>query len=193
MATMSRNRSPNPAGKTIIPQPSQQATCHDGESDEFEFGGSFGTAALMAGFPIVMYYMWIGATYYDGQFPMPEEDQTWKDFAHHLLHLVHQGAYPTAKAWSIYWSFFILEAIMYVFLSMFNQLPIGTTLTTAQGIATCLASPVKADLYVTKVERGSPTIALPIRAGTRLWQLLVSCTSLACFPYIPLSMNSGLS
>jgi hypothetical protein len=193
MATMSRNRSPNPAGKTVIPQPSQQATCHDGESDEFEFGGSFGTAALMAGFPIVMYYMWIGATYYDGQFPMPEEDQTWKDFAHHLLHLVYQGAYPTAKAWSIYWSFFILEAIMYVFLSMFDQPPIGTTLTTAQGIATCLASPVKAGLYVTKVEKGSLIIALPIRAGTRLWRLLVSCTSLACFLCTPSSTNSGLS
>jgi hypothetical protein len=193
MATITRNRSPNPAAKTVVPRSSQQTTCHDGESDEFEFGGSFGAAALMAGFPLVMYYMWIGATYYDGQFPMPEEDQTWKDFAHHLLHLVHQGAYPTTKAWFIYWSFFILEAIMYVFLCMFHQLQIGTTLTTAPGIVTCLASPVKADLYVTKAETGSLIIALPIQAGTRLWQSLLSCTSLAYFPCTPLSMNSGLS
>jgi delta24(24(1))-sterol reductase len=84
----------------------------DGESDEFEFGGSFGAAALMVGFPILMWYMWIGATYYDGQLPMPDAGQSWGDFARHLAHLVYEGAYPTAKAWAVYWVFFIFEALM---------------------------------------------------------------------------------
>ncbi|KAB8067096.1 ergosterol biosynthesis ERG4/ERG24 [Aspergillus leporis] len=56
----------------------------DGSSDEFEFGGSFGAALLMTGFPLLMWYMWI--------------------------------AYPTAKSWAIYWTFFILEAVMYCYM-----------------------------------------------------------------------------
>lgn len=84
----------------------------DGESDEFEFGGSFGAAALMVGFPLLMWYMWIGATYYDGQFPTPDAGQSWSEFTHHMAHLVHEGAYPTAKAWAVYWIFFIFEALM---------------------------------------------------------------------------------
>jgi delta24(24(1))-sterol reductase len=86
----------------------------DGESDEFEFGGSLGAALLMISFPLLMWYMWIGATYYDGQFPVPNADQTWRDFGYHLARLVYEDAYPTAKAWAVYWGFFILEAIMSV-------------------------------------------------------------------------------
>ncbi|KAB8244796.1 ergosterol biosynthesis ERG4/ERG24 family-domain-containing protein [Aspergillus flavus] len=33
----------------------------DGSSAEFEFGGSFGAALLMTSFPLLMWYMWIGA------------------------------------------------------------------------------------------------------------------------------------
>jgi delta24(24(1))-sterol reductase len=86
----------------------------DGESDEFEFGGSLGAALLMIGFPLLMWYMWIGATYYDGHFPVPNADQTWRDFGYRLARLVYEDAYPTAKAWAVYWGFFVLEAIMSV-------------------------------------------------------------------------------
>ncbi|RMJ28578.1 hypothetical protein PHISP_00538 [Aspergillus sp. HF37] len=88
----------------------------DGASDEFEFGGSLGAASLMLGFPLLMWYMWIGATYYDGRLPMPEPDQTWAGFGRHLFQLVCDGAYPTAKAWVIYWTFFVLEAVMYCYM-----------------------------------------------------------------------------
>ena len=95
-------------------QSEEKPTYNDGESDEFEFGGSLGAASLMIAFPLLMWYMWIGATYYDGQFPTPSDDQTLKDFVYHLADLVYQGAYPTIKAWTIFWSFFILEALMFV-------------------------------------------------------------------------------
>jgi delta24(24(1))-sterol reductase len=88
----------------------------DGASDEFEFGGSWGAASLMIGFPLLMWYMWIGATYYDGQLPLPGKDQSWSDFVQHLCQLVYQGAYPTAKAWAIYWIFFVFEALMYCYM-----------------------------------------------------------------------------
>jgi len=88
----------------------------DGASDEFEFGGSIGVLCLMTGFPIIMWYMWIGATYYDGKLPLPEDGQSWSDFGRHLCQLVYEGAYPTTKAWVIYWVFFITESLMYCYM-----------------------------------------------------------------------------
>jgi delta24(24(1))-sterol reductase len=101
---------PHESSKTTTKSPRYT----DGESDEFEFGGSFGAASLMIGFPLLMWYMWIGATYYDGQFPMPKADQTWKSFVVDMASLIYQGAYPTPKAWATYWVFFTLEALMLV-------------------------------------------------------------------------------
>ncbi|KAF2202573.1 C-24(28) sterol reductase [Delitschia confertaspora ATCC 74209] len=89
---------------------------NDGASDELEFGGSLGATALIIGFPLLMWYMWIGATYYDGQVPLPNSTETLPEFIHHLCHLVYEGAFPTPKAWAIYWTFFLLEALMYVYM-----------------------------------------------------------------------------
>lgn len=85
-------------------------------SGQFEFGGSFGTLAMMIGFPLLMYYMWIGATYYDGKFPVRSEGQTFGEFFAHLGHLCYQGAFPSLKAWTIYWTFFIFEGVCYILL-----------------------------------------------------------------------------
>ncbi|KAF3014020.1 hypothetical protein G7054_g12770 [Neopestalotiopsis clavispora] len=89
-------------------------------SGHFEFGGSFGALALMTGFPLLMYYMWIGATYYDGKAPMPAEGQSWADFGRQLFHLAYTGAYPHLRAWRIYWGFYVFEALCYVFVPGFT-------------------------------------------------------------------------
>jgi delta24(24(1))-sterol reductase len=85
-------------------------------SGKFEFGGSLGVSAMMIGFPLLMYYMWIGATYYDGKFPTPEPGQSFVDFAKHLGDIVYEGAYPSRKAWAIYWTFGIFEMACYCLL-----------------------------------------------------------------------------
>ncbi|KAH8911041.1 Delta(24(24(1)))-sterol reductase like protein [Coniochaeta sp. PMI_546] len=85
-------------------------------SGEFEFGGSLGTGAMMIGFPILMWYMWIGATYYEGGIPTRLPGQTWSAFASHLANLVYTGAFPHAKAWAMYWIFFIFEGACYCLL-----------------------------------------------------------------------------
>lgn len=114
------NRKP---GHTVDSVPANQVAISktttnlsDGASDELEFGGSLGTAALMLGFPLLMWYMWIGATYYDGQFPTPALQESWSDFGYHLCRLVYEGAYPTAKAWAIFWIFFVVQAVMYCYM-----------------------------------------------------------------------------
>ncbi|KAL6918545.1 hypothetical protein FSST1_010040 [Fusarium sambucinum] len=82
-------------------------------SNEFEFGGSLGALCLMIGFPLLMWYMWIGATHYAGKLPLPKEDQSWGEFGRHLVELIYMDAYPSLRAWRIYWTFFIFEAICY--------------------------------------------------------------------------------
>jgi delta24(24(1))-sterol reductase len=86
------------------------------DSGHFDFGGSFGVTAMMIGFPLLMYYMWIGATYYDGKFPTPEKGQSFVDFLKHLGNLVYTGAFPSLYAWEIYWVFFIFEGACYCLL-----------------------------------------------------------------------------
>ncbi|PTU20839.1 hypothetical protein P175DRAFT_0509364 [Aspergillus ochraceoroseus IBT 24754] len=85
-------------------------------SGHFEFGGSLGVLSMMIGFPLLMYYMWIGATYYDGKFPRPAEGQSMSEFFAHMGHLVYEGAFPTLKAWAMYWVFFVFEGACYLLL-----------------------------------------------------------------------------
>ncbi|KAI9889612.1 MAG: C-24(28) sterol reductase [Vezdaea aestivalis] len=85
-------------------------------SGQFEFGGSFGASALMIGFPILMYYMWIGTTYYKGKFPTPKDGEGVVDFVRHLGRLTYDGAFPSLKAWAIYWGFFAIEVVFYLYL-----------------------------------------------------------------------------
>ncbi|GJN75980.1 C-24(28) sterol reductase [Purpureocillium lilacinum] len=85
-------------------------------SREFEFGGPLGTALIMFFFPVLMWYMWIGATYYDGKFPTRTPSQTWLQFTSHLVNLVYTGAFPHFKAWTWYWSYLIFQGACYCFL-----------------------------------------------------------------------------
>lgn len=85
-------------------------------SGEFEFGGSLGTLAMMTLFPVLMWYMWVGATYYDGKFPSRDVGMSWGDFAEHLVNLVYTGAFPHAKAWFWYWSYLIFQGALYCLL-----------------------------------------------------------------------------
>ncbi|PHH80155.1 hypothetical protein CDD80_2693 [Ophiocordyceps camponoti-rufipedis] len=85
-------------------------------SGEFEFGGSLGTATMMLLFPLLMWYMWIGATYFDGKLPAPTADQTWLQFGAEMASLVYTGAFPHAAAWFWYWSYLAFQAACYCLL-----------------------------------------------------------------------------
>ncbi|OAA57702.1 Delta(24(24(1)))-sterol reductase [Cordyceps fumosorosea ARSEF 2679] len=85
-------------------------------SGEFEFGGSVGTLSMMLFFPVLMWYMWVGATYYDGKFPSREPGMSWADFGRHLVGLVYTGAFPHARAWIWYWSYLVFEGACYCLL-----------------------------------------------------------------------------
>ena len=82
----------------------------------FDFGGSIGVSCMMIGFPLLMYYMWIGATFYDGKFPSPAPGQSFVEFAQAMGRLVYEHAFPSLKAWEIYWVFFLVEGAFYCLL-----------------------------------------------------------------------------
>lgn len=82
----------------------------------FDFGGSIGVSCMMIGFPLLMYYMWIGATFYDGKFPTPAPGQSFVEFGQAMGRLVYEHAFPSLKAWEIYWIFFLVEGAFYCLL-----------------------------------------------------------------------------
>lgn len=85
-------------------------------SGEYEFGGPIGVGCLMILFPVLMWYMWIGATYYDGKIPRAQHGQSTSEFIISLFMYVYEGAYPTRKAWAIYWGYFLMEIAFYFYM-----------------------------------------------------------------------------
>ncbi|KAF1834508.1 hypothetical protein BDW02DRAFT_498217 [Decorospora gaudefroyi] len=85
-------------------------------SGKYEFGGALGMSAMMIGFPVLMYYMWIGAIFYDGKFPTRTGGQSYGDFFGHMWYLVKTEAYPNNYAWQIYWFFGLMQMAFYMFM-----------------------------------------------------------------------------
>jgi hypothetical protein len=54
-------------------------------SGRFDFGGSFGTASMMILFPVLMYYIWICATFYGGSLQTRRRSETWLAFADRMV------------------------------------------------------------------------------------------------------------
>lgn len=73
-------------------------------------------SAMMIGFPALMYYMWIGAYFYDGKLPAPADGESWSEFAQHMWGLVKTEAYPNRRAWKIYWVFGLVQMAFYLVL-----------------------------------------------------------------------------
>ncbi|KAF2271074.1 hypothetical protein CC78DRAFT_484795 [Lojkania enalia] len=85
-------------------------------SGNFDFGGSWGVGSMMIGFPALMYYMWIGAIFYDGKFPKPAENESLSEFFQHMWFLAKTEAYPSNRAWQIYWFFGLIQMAFYMLL-----------------------------------------------------------------------------
>lgn len=65
------------------------------DSGEYEFAGPWGVFIVMVGFPIMMYYFWVGQVYYDSHFPWPKADESWEDFGKHFVQMaIEVCAFP---------------------------------------------------------------------------------------------------
>lgn len=85
------------------------------EEIEYEFGGTVGVIGMLIGFPLLMYYMWISAEFYNGSLAWPSEDQTWYDFITNTLYGNYfvNYAIPTRYAWTIFLAFWAMQVIFY--------------------------------------------------------------------------------
>ncbi|WVQ85315.1 hypothetical protein IAT38_007480 [Cryptococcus sp. DSM 104549] len=72
------------------------------EHHEYEFGGPAGVLAMMVGFPLLMYYLWICLWFYQGRLVHPTSVDDIKPFFGRMWEHVYEGAYPTQFAWVTY-------------------------------------------------------------------------------------------
>ncbi|KAF5102437.1 hypothetical protein D0Z00_000364 [Geotrichum galactomycetum] len=83
---------------------------------QYEFGGPIGVTAMMIGFPLLMYYLFVCYKFYDSQFVGPNSGESVVEFIQRLANHVYEGAYPTKTAFKIELGFLVFQAINYVYL-----------------------------------------------------------------------------
>lgn len=64
--------------------PTNTRRCSKLISKRYEFGGPLGVTAMMTGFPILMYYLWICLWFYDGQLVYPKSLDDVQPFLHKM-------------------------------------------------------------------------------------------------------------
>ncbi|TDL23613.1 ERG4/ERG24 ergosterol biosynthesis protein [Rickenella mellea] len=77
--------------------------------ETYEFGGPWGVTAMMVGFPILMYYLWICLWFYDGQLVFPTSFDDVQPFLTRMWAHVRDDAYPSAYAFKVYTGLIALQ------------------------------------------------------------------------------------
>ncbi|CCF56105.1 hypothetical protein KAFR_0A06700 [Kazachstania africana CBS 2517] len=80
---------------------------------EYEFGGPIGVTFNMIFYPVLMYYMWLSAEFYDGSFALPNADQSWLEFGIELVELIRKHGNPSSYSWTIFLSFWAAQIFFY--------------------------------------------------------------------------------
>ena len=65
----------------------------------WEFGGPWGVTAMMIGFPMLMYYLWICLWFYDGQLVLPTSVAGIKPFINQMWTHIRDVSSPPSAAW----------------------------------------------------------------------------------------------
>ncbi|GAA5952746.1 hypothetical protein JCM3765_002262 [Sporobolomyces pararoseus] len=90
----------------------------DDVAHELEFGGAPGTLAMMIGFPLLFYYLYVCLFFNNAQFALPSNPYTvlgnggWWDFIKYCSNLVYKTASPTKRATTLYLSFLLLQLLL---------------------------------------------------------------------------------
>ncbi|GAA97491.1 hypothetical protein E5Q_04169 [Mixia osmundae IAM 14324] len=89
----------------------------------YEFGGPAGTLAMMIGFPLLMYYMWISLVFYQGKIVMPAafDLKSVASFARTMAFLVRTHAAPTFKGLQIYGGLVVSQIVLALVVPGYQQ------------------------------------------------------------------------
>ncbi|KAF6761619.1 ergosterol biosynthesis ERG4/ERG24 [Ephemerocybe angulata] len=82
------------------------------EHQEYEFGGPWGVVAIMTGFPILMYYLWVCLWFYDGKLVHPTSVEDIQPFLARMWGHVAKDASPNAYAWKVYTGNFFFQLFL---------------------------------------------------------------------------------
>ncbi|EIN05960.1 ERG4/ERG24 ergosterol biosynthesis protein [Punctularia strigosozonata HHB-11173 SS5] len=87
----------------------------------WEFGGPAGVTAMMIGFPLLMYYLWICLWFYDGQLVYPHSTADIKPFLARMWGHVRDDASPNLYAWKVYSGLIVYELFLAYVMPGFMQ------------------------------------------------------------------------
>ncbi|ODQ67378.1 ERG4/ERG24 ergosterol biosynthesis protein [Nadsonia fulvescens var. elongata DSM 6958] len=79
----------------------------------YDFGGPIGVSIMMIGFPIIMWYLWICATFKGGKLWLPAEGQSLADFCNEFYQLFYNHALPSLSTYVGFYLFFFVQAVFY--------------------------------------------------------------------------------
>jgi len=80
--------------------------------ETYEFGGPWGVTAMMIGFPLLMYYLWICLWFYDGNLVYPKSIGEVQPFLFQMWTHIRQDAYPTKYAFAMYGSLMTFQLFL---------------------------------------------------------------------------------
>ncbi|CAL1715031.1 unnamed protein product [Somion occarium] len=78
---------------------------------EYEFGGPWGVVAIMTGFPILMYYLWICLVFYDGHLVFPKSTDDIGPFLTRMWEHVSDAS-PNLYAWKVYTGLIVYQLFL---------------------------------------------------------------------------------
>lgn len=99
--------------ETVIDEPRKGYLPKD--EIEWEFGGPIGALGMMVGFPLLMWYMWISAEFYNGYPALPSEGQSWSAFiTTDLWGYFYEFGLPGFGEWFFFTAFILVQAFFYL-------------------------------------------------------------------------------
>ncbi|KAG9128126.1 C-24(28) sterol reductase [Ceratobasidium sp. 392] len=106
-----------PTERTPLTQqhPTSEGQKSDAQLDvheHYEFGGPAGVTAMMAFFPMMMYYFWICLRFYEGTLVHPSSFGDVGPFLDRMWMHVRKDASPSLTAWCIYTGLIIFELLL---------------------------------------------------------------------------------
>ncbi|TFK65600.1 ERG4 ERG24 ergosterol biosynthesis protein [Pluteus cervinus] len=98
--------------KLVISKEGQERDRLLDRHESYEFGGPWGVLAIMTGFPVLMYYLWICLWFYDGKLVHPTSLYEIQPFLSTMWEHVRVDAYGNAYAWKVYSGSFFFQLFL---------------------------------------------------------------------------------
>ncbi|KAG1808748.1 ERG4 ERG24 ergosterol biosynthesis protein [Suillus subaureus] len=91
------------------------------EHQTYEFGGPAGVTAMMVGFPMLMYYLWICLWFYDGKLVYPASSEDIVPFLGRMWAHIRDDASPNAYAWKVYTGLVVYQLFLALVMPGYKQ------------------------------------------------------------------------